>query len=98
MTLSEYQVYVKKMVEERGFADESVSEVFMLFLEEAGEFAKAARKASGIKTADDSKIHDLHEEAADVFWYLLDLCNQLGIDLEKAFETKETKNRQRQWS
>lgn len=98
MTLSDYQKYVKKMVKERGFADESVSEIFMLFLEEAGEFAKAARKVSGIKTDKNSKVHDLEEEAADVFWYVLDLCNHLNIDLEKAFEAKEKKNRSRKWS
>jgi NTP pyrophosphatase (non-canonical NTP hydrolase) len=97
MTMAEYQKYVEKMVKERGFANESVSEIFMLFLEEAGEFAKAARKSSGIKTDKNSKVHDLEEEAADVFWYLLDLCNHLGIDLEKAFEAKEKKNQSRQW-
>jgi NTP pyrophosphatase (non-canonical NTP hydrolase) len=98
MTLPEYQDYVKKMVKERGFSDETVAEVFMLFLEEAGEFAKAARKVSGVKTANDSRIHDLEEEAADVFWYLLDLCSHLNIDLEKAFAAKEMKNSQRTWS
>ncbi len=98
MTVSEYQKYVEKMVTERGFADESVSEIFMLFLEEVGEFAKATRKASGIKTDKNSRVHDLEEEAADVFWYLLDLCNHLNIDLAKAFEMKEKKNQSREWS
>ena len=98
MTLSEYQNYVAKMVKERGFADETVPEIFMLLTEEIGELAKATRKASGVKTATDSKVHDLEEEAADTFWYLLDLCNHLGIDLEKAFQSKEKKNSSRTWS
>jgi len=97
-TLPEHQAYVQKMITERGFADETVPEVFMLLLEEMGEFAKASRKVSGVKTAADSKVHDLEEEAADVFWYLLNLCNRLDIDLEKAFAAKEKKNQSRKWS
>lgn len=89
---------IKRLVIERGFDKETVSEVFMLFLEETGEFAKAARKVSGITTDKKSKVHDLEEEAADVFWLLIDLCNRLGIDLAKAFIDKETKNQQRKWS
>jgi NTP pyrophosphatase (non-canonical NTP hydrolase) len=97
-TIPEYQAFMKNIIEERGFADETVPEVFMLLLEEIGEFAKAARKVSGLKNAEDSKVHDLAEEAADVFWYLLDLCNRLGIDLEKAFVAKEKKNQTRKWA
>lgn len=97
-TLAEYQALIKQLVVERGFDKETVPEVFMLFLEEAGEFAKAARKVSGITTDKNSRVHDLETEAADVFWLLLDLCNRLGIDLAKAFEAKEAINRKRSWS
>jgi len=69
----------------------------MLFLEEAGEFAKATRKVSGISIDKNSKTHNI-EEAADVFWLLIDLCNRLDIDLEKAFRDKERKNLLRNWS
>lgn len=96
-TLNDYQDLISKLVVERGFEKETVPEVFMLFLEEAGEFAKAARKVTGITTDPESKIHDLHEEAADVFWMLIDLCNRLGVDLEKAFRKKEAKNQTRTW-
>lgn len=98
MTIPEYQKLVAKLVKQRGFDKETVPEVFMLFLEEAGEFAKAARKVSGITTDKSSKVHDLEEEAADVLWLLLDLCNRLGIDLEKAFAQKELKNQKRKWN
>ncbi len=97
-TLPEYQALIEKLKVERGFDKETIPEVFMLLLEEAGEFAKAARKLSGITTDKNSKQHDLEEEAADVFWLLIDLCNRLGIDLEKAFADKEKKNQQREWS
>lgn len=98
MDLPAYQKLIENLKTERGFDKETIPEVFMLFLEEAGEFAKAARKASGITTDKKSKIHNLDEEAADVFWLLIDLCNRLGIDLEKAFSSKEIKNRKRTWS
>lgn len=97
LTLTDYQALIKRLNKERGFK-ESVPEVFMLFLEEAGEFAKAARKLSGVKVDKNSKKHDLDEEAADVFYLLLDLCNHLNIDLQKAFAAKEEKNQKRTWS
>ncbi len=98
MTLEEYQKLVKKLVKERGFDKETVPEVFTLLVEEVGELAKAIRKANGQKVDKASKHHDVEEEAADVFWLLIDLCNRLEIDLTKAFTAKEKKNQQRTWS
>lgn len=98
MTLSDYQKLIARLIVERGFDKETVPEVFMLFLEEAGEFAKSARKASGVSVDKNSRIHDMEEEAADVFWLLIDLCNRLDIDLEKAFAEKEKKNQKRHWT
>ena len=98
MELQDYQKLIEQLKNERGFDKETVPEVFMLFLEEAGEFAKAARKVSGIVTDKSSRVHDLEEEADDVFWLLIDLCNRLNIDLAKAFSEKEKKNQARTWS
>lgn len=97
LTLPEYQALFKAVLASRGFADETVAEKFMLLLEETGEFAKAARKLSGIKIAPESKVHDLEDEAADVFILLIDLCNTLDIDLAAAVTKKESKNAQRTW-
>jgi NTP pyrophosphatase (non-canonical NTP hydrolase) len=98
ITLPEYQKRMEELISELGFDNESVSDIFLLLVEEIGEFAKAARKNQGIKTHKGSTNPDLEEEAADIFWYLLDLCNHLNIDLEKAFAVKVTKNQKRQWS
>jgi NTP pyrophosphatase (non-canonical NTP hydrolase) len=96
-TLSDYQEYVSCMVKERGFDKETIPEIFMLFLEECGEMAKAARKTQDIKSDSNSKDHHLDHEIADVFIYLLDICNQYDIDLERAFRDKEEINKRRHW-
>jgi len=96
-TLRDFQNYVKQLVKERGFEKENLPQIFMLFLEECGEFAKAARKKGGMKTDKNSKEYSVEQEAADVFIYLLDICNQLGVNLEKAFREKEEINKKRVW-
>lgn len=97
-TLKDLQQYIKLVNDKRGFSDETVSELFMLLLEESGEFARAARKTAGIKS-DVNKVvtTNLSHEAADVLIYLLSLCNKLDIDLEQAFRDKEEVNNSRTW-
>lgn len=96
-TLGDFQRYVEEMVRERGFDNETIPELFMLLLEECGEFAKAARKNQKMKTDASSAEYRLDHEAADVFIYLLDICNKTGIDLERAFREKEELNKKRTW-
>lgn len=97
-TLVDFQRYVAEMVKERGFEKESLSEIFMLFLEECGEMAKAARKTHGLKIDEASQKYHLDQEIADVFIYLLDIANKCGVDLEKAFRDKEEINKKRTWN
>ena len=96
-TLRDFQEYVAYLVKERGFEKETVSEMFMLFLEECGEMAKAARKTQKMKTDKNSEQFHFDHEVADVFIYLLDICNHFGVDLEKAFRDKEEINKKRIW-
>jgi len=96
-TLRDFQNYVAGLVKERGFDKETVPEMFMLFLEECGEMAKAARKSQKIHSDAHSEQFHFDHEAADVFIYLLDICNHLGVDLEKAFRDKEEINKKRIW-
>lgn len=96
-TLRDFQNYVAQLVKERGFDKETASEMFMLFLEECGEMAKAARKTQKMKTDKNSEQFHLDQEVADVFIYLLDICNHFDIDLEKAFRDKEEINKTRTW-
>ncbi|MEI6480011.1 MAG: RS21-C6 protein [bacterium] len=96
-TLEDFQTYAQEMVNERGFDKETIPEIFMLFLEECGELSKAARKTQNIKTDKKSEIFRLEQEAADVFIYLLQICNRFDINLEKAFRNKEEINKKRNW-
>jgi len=96
-TLPDYQALIRRLAEERGFMDETISQVFTLLVEEVGELAKAIRKANGQKIGAHSKQHEVAEEAADVFWLLIDICNRLDIDLAQAFDDKEAINQTREW-
>ncbi len=95
--LKDFQQYVRDLVSERGFENEGVPELFMLLSEEIGEMAKAARKHTLIKIDDASRKPDLELEIADVFIYLLSICNRFDVDLEKAFRDKEEINKKRVW-
>lgn len=96
-TLGDYQKYVVQMIEERGLEKGNALELFLRLNEEIGELAKAMRKQEGMKTAGDSHKPELEHEIADVFIFLLDICNHYDIDLEKAFRDKEEINKQRVW-
>ncbi|OGI19173.1 MAG: hypothetical protein A3J06_02900 [Candidatus Moranbacteria bacterium RIFCSPLOWO2_02_FULL_48_19] len=96
-TLKDFQEYLGKALRVRGFERETAAELVLLFLEEAGEMAKAVRKTTGVKTGTHSKKQHLDEELADVFIYLLEICNHFHIDLETAFRKKEEKNKTRTW-
>jgi len=96
-SLAGYQAYVRQVMQERGFDQETVSQKFMLLLEESGEFAKAARKRANLAQATDAAIEDCSDAAADILAVLLDICNQLNINLEQAFVNREDKNQTRTW-
>lgn len=95
--IRDFQKYVSQMIEERGFNKKTAPEIFMLFLEECGELAKAARGSQKMKAGKKSENFHLAEEAADVFIYLLNICNYFEVDLEKAFRDKEKINKKRTW-
>jgi NTP pyrophosphatase (non-canonical NTP hydrolase) len=94
-SIEDYQAHVAKVIKERGFDKETPHQVLALLVEEVGELSKALRKSEGMKTGKHSKEHDLEEEAADVFFMLLDFCSRMGIDLAQAFADKERKNQKR---
>ena len=98
MNLKDVQNYVHDMVKLRGFDNESAKDIMLLMTEEIGELAKALRKHSGLKTdVNKDNYKPIAGELADVFIYLVDLCNVLEIDLFTAFKEKEEINAKRFW-
>ncbi|OGM93356.1 hypothetical protein A2333_02895 [Candidatus Wolfebacteria bacterium RIFOXYB2_FULL_49_7] len=95
--LKDFQNYIAEMLEERGFAGQSIEKIFMLFTEECGELAKAARKSDGMHVDGNSEHFEVAHELADVFNYLLDIANYFNVDLEQAFREKEEMNKKRTW-
>lgn len=86
------------MIIERGFKDESVSELLMLLMEESGELARACRKHTTVKSDTSREAKDqIDHELADILMYVFAIANKFDIDLEKAFRDKEEINKKRIW-
>lgn len=95
-TLADIQAYIANTNAYREHNTELLYCMLML-CEEVGELAKAVRKNIGGRVDADSRDAHTDEEAADVLWLLVAVCNNLGIDLEAALRAKEEKNKQRTW-
>lgn len=96
-SMKEIQDYIKNVLRERGFDEETIVEKCLLLGEEIGELYKAVRKTLGVKCDDNSKFSKVEHELADILMYTLDIANKCGIDLEEALHSKEEVNRQRTW-
>lgn len=97
-TLKDFQLYVKELEIERGFAKEDILTKCLLLGEEVGELFKAVRKEDKvIKVDHDSKSGSIDEELVDIIIYLCTIANRLDIDLEQAFRAKEELNKKRTW-
>lgn len=96
--LNEIQEYISKMMEANGFNNTPL-ELFCYLTEEVGELAKEIRKTEKNMDMDVKKKYKscLKDEIADVFIYLLAICNSYDIDLLKAFKDKEKINLKRVW-
>lgn len=99
-TLREVQDYIKKVIEIRGFSNESIEQTMLLLTEEMGELAKAIRKEKTSMSIDNNKIKNydtIENEVADVFIMLCTVCNKLDIDLFASLKDKEKENINRKW-
>jgi len=96
-TLADYQKYVQKMEEERGFTDMTLEQNCLFLGEEVGELFKAVRKLQNMRVDQKSVIGSVDEEIADILIFLCSIANRLDIDMEQAFRDKEAINHQRSW-
>lgn len=54
-TLGEVQEYIRKVIEIRGFSNQSIEQAMLLLTEEIGELAKAIRKEKTTMSIDNNK-------------------------------------------
>lgn len=96
-TLNDFQEYVRKLEDERGFTQQNAIEKCLLLGEEMGELFKAVRKTMKLKTDVNANIGSVDEEIADMMIYLCSIANRFNIDIEQAFRKKEEHNKKRTW-
>lgn len=83
--------FVSTFSKKHKFDTESLEQKMMILTEEVGELAKAVRRYTTVKIGSHSKKREFSEEAADVLYVLVDICNTLNVDLEDAFSSKMKK-------
>lgn len=98
-SMSEYQRYVARLEEMKGWLDADLVRNCFLMGEEVGELFSAVRRLEGAEPdARSARIDHVGEEIVDVMNYLMAIANRLEIDLETAFREKNRRNQTRTWS
>ena len=102
MTINEAQLTVDKWIKDIGLRYFNELTNMVLLTEEVGELARIIARIYGEQSFKESdKNKDLGEEMADVFFVLICLANQTGVDLTEALQkslvkkTKRDKERHR---
>lgn len=100
MTIQNAQEQVDQWIKTVGVRYFSELTNMAILTEEVGELARLmARKYGDQSFKDTDKNRDLGDEMADVFWVLLCLANQTGVDLTAAmaknFEKKSLRDAER---
>ena len=88
LDIKKLQKRIRQNKIEKGFDVTTIDKEFCLLSGELSEAYDAYNK----------KLPDLGEEFADVFIYLLDLCLNLNIDIEKEINQKVEKNSKREYN
>jgi len=96
MTLEEVQKQVDEWIKTYGVRYFSELTNMAVLTEEVGELARImARKYGDQSFKENEKELNLADEIADVFWVLVCIANQTGVDLTKAFEENMQKKTER---
>jgi NTP pyrophosphatase (non-canonical NTP hydrolase) len=86
MEIAEAQKFVDQWIQEIGVRYFNELTNTAILMEEVGEVARIMARRYGEQSEKESeKNKDLGDELADVFFVLICLANQTGIDLENAF-------------
>jgi NTP pyrophosphatase (non-canonical NTP hydrolase) len=86
ITISEAQKMVDNWIKTYGVRYFNELTNLAILTEEVGELARIMARVYGDQSfKDDEKKADLADEMADVFWVLVCLANQTGVNLTQAF-------------
>ena len=86
ITISEAQEQVDNWIKTYGVRYFSELTNMAILSEEVGELARIiARKYGDQSFKNSDEKYDMADEMADIFWVLICLANQTGIDLNEAF-------------
>ena len=95
MTLEEAQKQVDNWIKTYGVRYFSDLTNMAVLTEEVGELARVMARKYGDQSFKPGEKDNLDEEIADVFWVLLCIANQTGVDLTEAFRRSIEKKTKR---
>lgn len=96
MTIKQAQKQIDKWIKKLGVRYFNELTNMAILTEEVGEVSRIISRRYGEQSEKDSdKNKDLGEELADVFFVLLCLANQTGIDMEEALRKSLDKKTKR---
>lgn len=95
MTLEEAQKHVDNWIKTYGVRYFSELTNMAVLTEEVGELARVMARKYGDQSFKPGEKNNLDEEIADVFWVLLCIANQTGVDLTEAFRRSIEKKTKR---
>lgn len=95
-TIEDLKDHIRAFSKARGWTDNNPKDLVMALTVEAAELAEIfmwthSDQADQVRE-DPREFEHLQEELADVFWYLLRVCDHFSIDLAQAVEEKTVKN------
>ena len=99
MTIKEAQNTVDEWINNYGVRYFNELTNMAILTEEVGEMARVMARKYGEQSFKKGEKDNLEEEIADVFWVLICIANQTGIDLtealQKSIEKKTTRDKER---
>lgn len=97
MTIKEAQQTVDQWIKTYGVRYFSELTNMAVLTEEVGELARVIARKYGEQSFKEGEKDNLGEEMADIFWVLLCLANQTGIDLTEEFAKSIEKKTKRDY-
>ena len=95
LTIREAQERVDAWIKEYGVRYFSELTNMAVLTEEVGELARIMARKYGDQSFKEGEKDNISEEIADIFWVLLCIANQTGVDLNESFKQSIAKKTMR---